>query len=405
MTRILLCHNSYKISGGADVFYHEVGRILEKYGHEIAYFSSYEGDVDTEWAEYFPKVIDFKKNVVAAVMQFHNMVYSRKNRAAIEKLVDDFHPDLAHCFAVSTRLTPSILDGLNAKKVPIICSFNDYKHICPNYKLYHHGHLCEECKKGHYYRCIINSCCHNSLIYSTASAAEAYAHKILNIYRKNVHTFLFASEFMANKTEEFWGVGTFRWQMLRNPFDSQKFDAEYCPDGPVLFFGRLIEEKGVDMLIRAAAKLPDIKFRIVGDGPDIKKLKELSIKLENKNVTFTGSKWSSDMDEEIKRCCFVVVPSLWHENYPYVINQSFAYGKPIIGTNRGGIPEMVSNYERGLIYEATELNDLVTKIKTLWCDSEMIKKMGDNAKKYANSEFNDKNLYMQLEDIYNGVLR
>jgi glycosyltransferase involved in cell wall biosynthesis len=233
---------------------------------------------------------------------------------------------------------------------------------------------------------------------------EAYMHNLMNIYRKNVHTFLFASEFMAHKTEEFWGKEAFRWRKLRNPFDSTKFKATYSPDGSVLFFGRLIDEKGVDILIRAASILPDVSFRIVGDGPDMKNLKQLAKKLDLGNVEFVGAKWGDEMDAELEACRFVVVPSLWYENFPYVINQSFAFGKPVIGSNRGGIPELIQHGERGLIYRATDPQALAKVVDTLWNEPELVEAMGRNAKELSDHEFNDENLYRTLEGIYSEVL-
>jgi glycosyltransferase involved in cell wall biosynthesis len=226
----------------------------------------------------------------------------------------------------------------------------------------------------------------------------------LDIYRKNVHTFLFSSEFMAHKTEEFWGKDSFRWRRLRNPFDSLKYKATYQPDGAVLFFGRMIDEKGVDILVKAAAKLPNIPFRLIGDGPDLESLKQLAQSLGVENVVFTGAKWGEAMDEELKQCAFVVVPSIWHENFPYVINQAFAFSKPVVGSNRGGITELVAHGERGLIYEATDVEALASSIQSLYENPEMIQNMGQRAKTFSDDNFNDDKLYNTLETIYNEVL-
>ncbi|PNU20296.1 glycosyltransferase family 1 protein [Geothermobacter hydrogeniphilus] len=402
MARILLCHNNYTITGGAEVFYHEVGRVLAENGHDVAFFSCYEEGLESPWSDYFPRVPNYKKSPLSSIVKFNCILYSRTSIESIDRLICDFKPDIAHCFAIYSKLTPSILDSLSSYNIPIVCSFNDYKHICPNYKLFHHGRLCEECIGGKYYRAIVNRCCHNSLMYSVANSLEAYLHSWLDIYKKNVNTFLFASDFMARKTEQFWGRGTFVWRKLRNPFDSTKFEAVYCPEGPVLFFGRLIDEKGVDVLIEAASVLPDVSFRIVGDGPEMATLRKKAEPLNN--VVFVGPKWGAEMDLELKQCRFVVVPSLWHENFPYVINQSFAFGKPVVGSDRGGIPELVDDGTRGLVYEADNPAALAVAVKNLWFDAEMVQKMGVAAKTYADSEFNDRKFYQTLQSIYGEVL-
>jgi len=403
--KVLLTHNNFSVSGGAEVFYHEVGRVLQGQRHEVAYFSCAEPNAETEWATYFPESADYQSGgAVNKLKAFPSMVYSKKAKLAMAKLIKDFKPDIIHAFAIYVKLTPSILDAARAAGIPVVMSCNDYKHICPNYKLYHHGKVCEECKGGKLYRATVNRCSHDSIIFSVASSIEAYVHGYLDIYRKNVHTFLFASEFMAQKTEKFWGKDSFRWRKLRNPFESKKFEATYNPSGAVLFFGRIIDEKGVDVLVTAAARLPHIPFRIVGDGPDLEKLQQIAESQHLDHVVFTGAKWGEAMDEELKACAFVVVPSLWHENFPYVINQSFAFGKPVVGSNRGGITELVADGERGLIYEATDAEALSETIQGLYASPQDIKAMGKRAKTFSDQTFNDETLYQTLMDIYDEVL-
>ncbi len=403
--RIMLCHNNYCVSGGAEVFYHEVGRVLSEQGHQVAYFSALSDAVETPWRDYFPSVASYSEGgLLAKAINFPHMVYNCTAKEAMAKLIADFKPDIIHAFAIYVQLTPSILDAAHAAGVPVVMSCNDYKHICPNYKLYHHGKVCEECKGGKFYRAVVNRCCHDSLVYSVASSVEAYVHSWMNIYRKNVHTFLFASEFMALKTEEFWGKWVFNWGILRNPFDAQKYFESNEAGNYVLYFGRLIDEKGVNVLLDAAALARDVPLVVVGDGPDLEELKQQAAAQGLTHVQFVGAKWGDELDQILIGCRFVVVPSLWHENFPYVILQSFAMGKPVIGSNRGGIPELVAHGERGLIYDATDAAELADAMSQLMVDADRARQMGGSAKRYADAEFNDECFYANLMQTYNEVL-
>jgi glycosyltransferase involved in cell wall biosynthesis len=402
--RILLAHNHYNPIGGAEVFYHEVGRVLQQNGHEVAYFSPNGPDIDSEWKSYFPKTVDYKsKNKFKSIVGIKEMIYSSDAKKQFVRLLDDFKPDIVHTFSICIRLTPSILDACRTYGVPTMMSCNDYKHICPNYKLYHHGMTCEACKDGAFYHAITNRCAKNSLMYSAASALEAYIHNWMDIYRKNITLFLFASEFMAKKTESFWGRDSFRWDMLKNPFESKKYPLSAQYENYCLYFGRLIDEKGVDILIKAMKHIPKCHLKIIGNGPDEENYRRLTDQLDLQNVEFLGPKWGEELDEVLKKTRFIIVPSIWYENFPYVILQSFAWGKAVIGSNMGGIPELVLDGKYGFIYDALNERELAEKIALLWNDEALAVRMGESAKIYMDTHFNDEVFYENIMRIYKKV--
>ncbi len=116
------------------MFYHEVGRVLEQSGHEVAYYSCFEEGLETPWAKYFPVSANYRNtDVLNKVLGFPSMVYSARAKKAMARLIDDFRPDIIHAFAIYVKLTPSVLDAARAAGVPVVMSCNDYKHICPNY--------------------------------------------------------------------------------------------------------------------------------------------------------------------------------------------------------------------------------------------------------------------------------
>ncbi len=403
--RIILIHNNYSVQGGAEVFFHEVARVLECNGHLVQKFTCHEPGLDVPSAKYFPHAAEYRQgNLLTRAVRMPRIIYNREARDSLARLIHDFKPDLIHAFAIYVRLTPAILDAARQAGVPVVLSCNDYKHICPNYKLYHHGQICEECKGGHFYRALVNRCCHDSLVISAASMAEAYVHHWLDIWRKNVSCFLFASEFMAKKTEEFWGKGNVDIDYLPNPFDAAKYHVPANVGQYILYFGRLIGEKGVDILLEAARLTPDVPVVIVGDGPDREKLEEQASSLVN--VRVVGPAWGDDLARWLLDARAVVVPSLWHENFPYVIFQAFAASKPVIGSQRGGIPELVGAGPHGWTYEATDVAELADRMRQVLAMPDVeIAAMGAAARDYVGREFNDTAIYQRLSRIYKRVLK
>lgn len=403
--KIILAHNHFKMNGGAEFFYHEVGRVLKENGNEVAFFSPKDEGVNTEWSKFSPNAFDYTNSgFLSGITNLKEMIHSKETKEKFQELFDEFNPDLVHVFSIYIRLTPSFLSICKENNVPVVMSCNDYKHICPNYKLFTNNQLCEDCKGGKFYNTVINKCSQNSYKYSVASALEAYAHNFSNVYHKNIDLFLFASQFMAEKTKEFWKGKRYKWDILKNPFDSSEYVSEYIYEDYILYFGRLIEEKGVDVLIQSMKLCPDVKLKIIGNGPQEKFLKKLVDSENINNVEFLGAKWGEDLNQYLKKCLCVVVPSLWHENFPYVILQSFSYAKAVIGTNRGGIPELVRDEKYGFIYDATNYKELSEKILFAKKNKNKIIEMGKNAEKFIKNNFNDEIFYSNLINIYKQFL-
>jgi len=404
--RVLLAHAFFQIRGGGDIFFFETGRILKQHGHSVAWFSTAsEDNEESEYARYFVGPPSYRSSsTVRQVLGLKAMVYSREAKENFAKLISAFRPDVVHAFGIQTHLSPSILRAAQEAGVPVVMSCNDYKHICPNYKLYHHGRICTDCNGGRFYKAITNRCCKDSWKFSVASSIEAYAHAAIGVYKKDVDRYLFASGFMAETTERFWAGQPFVWSMLRNPFDGTKVRARESGDY-ILFFGRLVEEKGVDVLLSALARLPELPLRVVGDGPLLDRLKVQASDLGLRDTQFVGPKWGRELDEVLSNARFVVVPSVWHENFPYVVLQAFAASKPVVGSDRGGIPELVQDGRHGSVYPAHDEEVLAAVLATRWSDQDGTAAMGRAAKRYVDEEFNDERFYTSLMGIYRSVLR
>ena len=182
--------------GGADRFFFETGRLLEESGHEVAYLSTTHADNETTaFAPYFVKAYDYDSpNPYQRARALAAAVYYREARRSMSRLIDDFRPDVVHVFSIFTHLSTSILDPCMQKGVPVVMSCNDYKHICPNYRLYHHGRVCDDCRGGHFYKALANRCCHESLPFSAASMLEAYSDRLRGSVSRKVSAGSFHEE-------------------------------------------------------------------------------------------------------------------------------------------------------------------------------------------------------------------
>lgn len=398
--RILLAHKISRVAGGADFFFRETERVLREAGHDtlmVAADVAYEGMPGNLVLLDAPKYDDGSAWSRAAHLPA--AIYDRRKRARFDRLIDEFKPDLLHIFGINVHLSLSPITAAANAGLPIVATFNDYKHICPNYKLFAGGEICYACKGRRFYQATLKNCCKGSRGLSAASTLEAYVHRAMGLYEKIDH-FTFSSDFMARRTQEFWPERPLNWSKLRNPFASAEHAASEGFEPFGLYFGRIIGEKGVDRIIDAAKDIRGYPIKIVGDGPDEPALRERVRREGVSNVEFLGPKWGAELDPILSRAAFVIVPSLWHENFPYVINQAFAFGRPVIGSRRGGITELVEHGRRGLIFEPDSAGELARSILELSSDPERIRAMGHAAKLWSDANFNDETALRDVLHAY-----
>jgi glycosyltransferase involved in cell wall biosynthesis len=175
----------------------------------------------------------------------------------------------------------------------------------------------------------------------------------------------------------------------------------------VLYFGRINEAKGIILLLDTAREMSDVMFKIAGNFEDefIKSIVSQRIINENiKNVEFLGFKDSGELNKLISECLFVVVPSLWYENQPYSILETFASGKTVIAGRIGGIPEIVQDGRDGLLFKPGNKDDFILKIRMLWEKPTLAKKLGQNASRVVDEKYNSEIHYKKIMTIYKNII-
>ena len=117
----------------------------------------------------------------------------------------------------------------------------------------------------------------------------------------------------------------------------------------------------------------------------MKELKERYTGME-----FTGYKTGGKLRDLVRRASFVVVPSECNENCSMSVLEAMAYGKPIIGSRIGGIPEQIVDGETGLLFEMGNIEELAEKMSFLVEDAKLRKEMGKAARKKLENELADR---------------
>ena len=156
--------------------------------------------------------------------------------------------------------------------------------------------------------------------------------------------------------------------VIGNPYRSSLFRSlpEESRRSGLVFLGRLVSDKGVDLLLRAYSEIdrPDWPLTIIGSGPDGTSLKRLAEQLDIiSRVTFLGPLQGEALVQVLNQHELMVVPSKWHEPFGIVALEGLACGCVVLASDGGGLPDAVGS--AGLLFRRGDQADLSTKLREL----------------------------------------
>lgn len=399
--RILLINNFFRDVGGVERVFFIERELLANHGHTVIDFSTmHDANHPSEYARYFVSDVNFHErgNVFEKAARFF---YSREVARALDRLITETQPEVAHIHGIFDVLGPTVLHVLKKRGVPIVFTAHAYKLVCPSGRLFSNGATDESCKQN-----ILNDVFHRSVqhsfIKSLWGALALWWHK----KRRTFDLFdriISPSMFLIHKHVEF-GWNADRFVHIPNPIDVTKFSVAASSGSYIVFVGRLVEEKGVDVLLQAMARLPDIQCKIVGDGPAREALE--AFVLENKilNVSFEGHQSARGVATYVADARAVVVPSVCYETDPYSVLEAQAAGKVVIASYTGGIPEQIRNRETGFLFERGNVEALAATIRDVW-SMELIKRaeIGKRARGFVDTIRNPELYYEAVLDVLGGL--
>jgi glycosyltransferase involved in cell wall biosynthesis len=403
--RILLINKYHFLKGGAERAYFELAELLEKHGHQVAFFSMHhQRNEKSPWHKYFVPEVDYQKekqSLLSKIKLAVKLVYNRDAKKNLAALIDEFRPEVAHLHNIYHQLSPSVIDVLREKNIPIVMTLHDFKLINPNYSLYVRGKIWE---KDSLWACIKDRCVKDSYLKSFVGVAEKLFHHWRKTYDK-VDVFISPSRFLIRKFRQHGFKKKIVY--LPNPlvFDDQSKNSSVVnfsqagSDAPLLCFGRLSREKGFEVAIRAMKKVRSRQVLwIAGEGPEQENLKKLVRKLKlQSQVKFLGYKKGGELEELIRKAKAVILPSVWYENMPYVMVESLARNKVLIASRLGGMPEWIKDGENGFLFPAGNAAYLARIIDKL--DRIDLQKLADNAGK-VREQLQPDEIVSRIENIY-----
>jgi glycosyltransferase involved in cell wall biosynthesis len=387
--RILQLHTRYREAGGEDRVVAAEAELLRSAGHEVEQL-----------------LADNPSSPVAAAATLLKAPRNQSSRRAVERAVSRFKPDVAHVHNTWYALSPSVLDGLRASKVPTVMTVHNYRLMCVNGMLLRDGGPCEDCVGRSPWPGIRHRCYRNSTIASTAAAATIGYNRLRNTWTDGVDLYVAPTEFVRDRLLD----GGF-------PADRIRVKPHFVEDpGPrrtspsqsqtVLHVGRLSADKGSHALLDAWAGLGDTGLELVciGDGP----LRDELSRRRVPRVRFVGSVPRAEVRAWMLSARVLVAPSALYETFGLVVAEAMASGLPVIVPRGGALAEVAAG---GAVVEPENVEtagfaaDHLTRSLLRARDGGVVDLAGARGRARFSAHFTSNEGLTRLMDAYQSVIR
>ena len=397
---ILNVSQNYHVRGGSDRYFFTLAELLRKHGHRVVPFTAASPNNEpSEWENYFPRGADFEHPGAGDLLRF---LYSYDAVKSIRRLIKDTDINLAHFHIYYGKLTASILEVLKRDGIPLIQTLHEYKLTCPVYSHLSNDQICEACEGKHFWRALPKRCNRGSLARTALSVTESYISKMLGAVKKFDH-FISVSHFLRKKMISH-GMPEDKISTVHNFVDVSDITPNFSEGDYVLYFGRVHRSKGILTLIEAAVPLTDVPIYIVGDGEAMSEVQQIIEQNGCKHIHLLGFKQGDELRELIRNSLCTVLPSEWYENCPMSVLESYAYGKPVIGADIGGIPELIVDGVDGFLVPSGEQETLRDRLLWMFAHKDEAAEMGRIGRYKMETEFNADIHYERIMNVYQQFL-
>jgi len=380
--RVLIIHNYYQQAGGEDAVVAEEMALLKR--NEIA-------------VELYAKRND-SINTMSGIQVAVDTMWARKTVNEVLAVIQSFKPDVIHAHNTFPLISPSVYYAAAQSGVPVVQTLHNFRLFCAQAMFMRNGQVCEDCLGKLAWRGIVHGCYRESKIQSAAVVSMQGLHRMLGTYQHQVTRYIALNQFCCDKFIAA-GLPQSRMRIKPNFIDLPACSHDYAAiRSGGLFVGRLSKEKGLVTLAEAASIYVQIKLDVIGIGPEAEVLRA------NPNIHCMGWQQPADIYERMRRAAYLVMPSLWYENFPRTLVEAFACGLPVIASRLGAMAELIEDGVTGLLFSPGNAKDLASKMQ--WADShpEAMSSMGKQARLEYEAKYTSDINFRQLMAIYHDAV-
>jgi len=249
--RILLVHNFYQWAGGEDQVFAAEGELLERHGHTVSRYSVHNEQVAR----------------LGTVDLARKTLWNSSIHEEIRAACREHAPQIVHFHNTFPLVSPAGYYAARKEGAAVVQTLHNYRLICPGATLYRSGAICEQCVgRSFAWPGVVHGCYRDSRSATAGAAVLAAGHRLAGTWNRAVDRYIAPSEFLRQKYIE---GGFHPEKVVHKPnFVPADPGVGEHRGGYGLYVGRLAEEKGIRLLLRACAEAKTkVPLKMVGDGP------------------------------------------------------------------------------------------------------------------------------------------
>jgi glycosyltransferase involved in cell wall biosynthesis len=390
--KILQVHNYYQNPGGEDIVVKNEKTLLESHGHEVFQFHRHNDSIK-KWSQ-----------KIKVLFSTH---YSRESQRLFELEIKQIKPDVVHVHNFFPLITPSVFDVCRAYQVPSVLTLHNYRLICPNcFLMDNQCNIYERTIQGNAYSSIRDKIYRDSMLQTAVVAHMIEYHRKHKTWHNKVDQFIALTQFARQKFVEGGLPGekiTIKPNFAEEILQKTGSDFEAQKENYYVFVGRLSPEKGIEMLVKTWIDHNiTTPLYIIGQGPMAEPLQEIS--KQTPAIVWLGTQPHHKTMEYVHRAKALVFPSIWYEGFPMTIVESFSLGTPVVTSNIGSQAEIVKDGYNGIHFQMGNMKDLHNKICESEKDTNILRKLSNQAYQTYRDYYTPETNYQQLVKIYRSVI-
>ncbi len=305
--------------------------------------------------------------------EYDHFLLSNRNTEEIERdflrVLRDLRPEVVHFhhfIGLGLEMIYAVRRAL--PDCVIVITFHEFLSICS-----HHGQMVKTGGTKLCHRASPSDCnaCFPEISPARFLRREHFIRGLLDV----ADFFVSPSQFLVDRYVD-WGLDRSRFIVIENgldiaePVPPRSLPQEGGRRSRFGYFGQITQFKGVDILLDAVTCIPDAvwgddaQLMIFGGNlerqpePFQEKIRKL-VERAGSRVRFYGAYQNSEMPRLMRSIDWTIIPSIWWENSPIVIQESFFHGRPMICSNIGGMAEKITDGVNGLHFRVGSSQDLV----------------------------------------------